>query len=218
MRYFIALLMITAGLSTTAEESGQAESVQGWIGARYKEGCPPNPTIRCLLPGAPKRVIVGSISLDSPAAAAGLQVGDCVTAVGDFEAKSVRSLAAHIRRSKPGQPQVFHVDRDGTPHRINVVVGERRVQRKRSVGLGFEVPSVEVSASLSRLHLNLFNLIRLDGRPQAQWTQVVKTSSRSSESAYYNCRRLFRFSALLFLDVEQESTQPTSSERAPESK
>lgn len=69
MRHFISLLLITAGLSTTA-----AESVQGWIGARYIADCPPNPTIRHVLPGAPMPVIVESISLDSPAAAGGCQL------------------------------------------------------------------------------------------------------------------------------------------------
>lgn len=69
-------------------------------------------------------VRVRAVVEGSPAQAAGLLVGDVVTAVGDTEVGNVGELVGAVRRLKPGDPVEFTVIRGAERVEIPVALGE----------------------------------------------------------------------------------------------
>jgi membrane-associated protease RseP (regulator of RpoE activity) len=106
-------------------------------------------------------VVVGEIAqtLDgatSPAAAAGLQVGDVVIRVGDLENPSPDSLGAFVTRyarDHPGEPLTYVIERDGRRLSFEIVprlVTEEEITKGRiGFTLGAEPLSVPRSAVFS---------------------------------------------------------------------
>jgi membrane-associated protease RseP (regulator of RpoE activity) len=83
--------------------------------------------------GAPKEagVMVGTVEPDSPAAKAGLQVGDIITAVDGEGIGSTRELSRSVRRRKEGEKVKIDVLRDRTPKSLSVTVVERKDREMR---------------------------------------------------------------------------------------
>jgi membrane-associated protease RseP (regulator of RpoE activity) len=77
--------------------------------------------------GAPKDegVLVGSVEADSPAAKAGLEVGDIITAVGGEPVESPRELARLVRR-RAGETLRFEIVRNRSAKTLSVTVGKRK--------------------------------------------------------------------------------------------
>ncbi len=61
----------------------------------------------------------------SPAAKAGLQPGDVVTAINSNEVHSTNGFIATVGNYKPGQTVTMTVRRNGTNHQIHVTLGDR---------------------------------------------------------------------------------------------
>ena len=78
--------------------------------------------------GAPKDagVLVGTVEPDSPAAKAGLQVGDIITAVDGERIESARELSRSVRRRKEGEKIRIDVLRDRSPKSLNATIVERK--------------------------------------------------------------------------------------------
>lgn len=68
---------------------------------------------------------VQAVTAAGPGEAAGLIVGDVVTAIGERRITDVGELASAISRLRPGDPVELTVWRDGTRRRIDVSLGER---------------------------------------------------------------------------------------------
>lgn len=72
-------------------------------------------------PGA----LITDVSADTAASAAGLKVGDVVTAINDNELRSFDELAADIGAHVPGDTVTLTVDRDGETITIDAVLGSK---------------------------------------------------------------------------------------------
>jgi membrane-associated protease RseP (regulator of RpoE activity) len=101
----------------------------GYIGVRPLEM---TPELRTHF-GAPKEagVFVGTVEKDSPAARAGLQVGDIVTSADGEKVERKRDLVRAIRRKKEGDTVKIDLVRDRAPKTLTVTVAEREDSRIR---------------------------------------------------------------------------------------
>ncbi len=101
----------------------------GYIGIRPLEM---TPELRTHF-GAPKEagVFVGTVEKDSPAAKAGLQVGDIVTSADGEKVERKRDLVRTIRRKKEGDTVKIELVRDRAAKTLTVTVAEREDSRVR---------------------------------------------------------------------------------------
>ena len=78
--------------------------------------------------GAPREagVLVAGVEPDSPAARAGIQVGDVITSAEGERIASARDLSAAVRRKKGGEAVKLEVARDGAMRSLSVTVEERK--------------------------------------------------------------------------------------------
>ncbi len=70
-------------------------------------------------------VLVLGVVPDGPAEEAGIRPGDVITNVGDRQVASVEEFLAALRRHRPGERLPVTVQRDGSPLRVELTVGDR---------------------------------------------------------------------------------------------
>ena len=99
-------------------------SPRGYLGVRPMEM---TPDLRVHY-GAPRDagVLIGEVEADSPAAKAGLQVGDIVTAADGEKIESPFDLSRAIRGKKPGDAVKLDILRDKAVKHLSAAVGERK--------------------------------------------------------------------------------------------
>jgi hypothetical protein len=87
--------------------------------------------------GAPKDagVLVGGVEADSPAARAGIEVGDVITSVDGREVSSTGDLSRAVRRKKAGETVEIEFVRGRGTRKVTVTLDERR-GRERTIDLG----------------------------------------------------------------------------------
>jgi putative serine protease PepD len=73
---------------------------------------------------------ISSVEEDSPAAGAGLQEGDVITAVDGEAVTSPADLARRIRSHEPGDQVTIAYSRDGNAAEVQVELGERSTERE----------------------------------------------------------------------------------------
>ena len=81
-------------------------------------------------------VLVGGIEKDSPAAKAGVLVGDIVTAADGDRVDSARDLSRAVRRKKAGETVKLDLSRDRAKKQVTVTVAERKAREIRLGDLG----------------------------------------------------------------------------------
>jgi S1-C subfamily serine protease len=69
-------------------------------------------------------VMLAEVAADSPAAQAGLEAGDIVTAINGSEVASVTDVSATVRAAQPGDTLALTVERDGEALEIEATLGE----------------------------------------------------------------------------------------------
>jgi S1-C subfamily serine protease len=74
---------------------------------------------------AESRALVAEVEPSGPAARAGIEAGDIVTAVSEQEVRGSGDLLSALRRYVPGDRVEVTVLRDGAEERINLRWGER---------------------------------------------------------------------------------------------
>ncbi len=101
-----------------------SRSRHGYIGVRLVEM---TPELRAHY-GAPRDagVLVAGVEPDSPAAKAGVQVGDIITAVDGDRIDSAWELSRAVRRKKAGEALKLEVFRDRATKHLTVTVEERK--------------------------------------------------------------------------------------------
>ena len=88
--------------------------------------------------GTPKDagVLVGSVEADSPAAKAGLKVGDVVTAIDGERVESPRDLSRAVRHKKAGDVVKLDLSRERAKKQLSVTVADRPVKEIQVGDLG----------------------------------------------------------------------------------
>lgn len=87
--------------------------------------------------GAPKDagVLVGGVEKDSPAARAGIEVGDVITSVDGNRVDSTGDVSRAVRRKKGGETVDIEVVRGRAARKMTVTLEERKT-RERTIDLG----------------------------------------------------------------------------------
>jgi membrane-associated protease RseP (regulator of RpoE activity) len=87
--------------------------------------------------GAPKDagVLVGGVEADSPAARAGIEVGDVITSVDGREVSSTGDLSRAVRRKKAGETVEIEFVRGRGTRKVTITLEERK-GRERTIDLG----------------------------------------------------------------------------------
>jgi len=122
-----ALLVVPSWLGaaepTVDETTSDTAPARGFLGVGLEELTPELQTHF----GAPEGsgVLVASVNDDSPAAAAGVRVGDVITAVDGLAVDSTRDLSREIRH-RPGERVAIELYRDGKPRQVTATLGERQ--------------------------------------------------------------------------------------------
>jgi len=81
-------------------------------------------------------VMVGGVEADSPAAKAGIQVGDILTGIDGERIDSVSDLSRAVRRKKAGETVTLDLSRDRGKKQLKVAVAERKPKEIHLSGLG----------------------------------------------------------------------------------
>ena len=129
--------VVFAGTDDVEFENGEPVIVRvgrrGFIGVTLMEI---TPELRVHF-GAPKDagVLVSDVESGTPAAKAGLEVGDVITEIDGKHVESSRDLSRGIRSRKSGETVQLDVVRGRAGRKISVTVEERE-GRERTIGLG----------------------------------------------------------------------------------
>ncbi len=94
--------------------------------------------------------LVAEVVPDSPAAAAGLEVGDVVTHFDGDAVESVRDLTFAVAKRRPGDSVTVAVVRDGKTHELEVDLGNRAVA---TASAGARAPAAQTGESALGLQL-----------------------------------------------------------------
>ncbi|TCZ53657.1 DegQ family serine endoprotease [Roseicella aquatilis] len=105
---------------TQLRENGRVE--RGWLGVSMQKL--DAELASALSVQETKGVLVGGVERDGPAARAGVQAGDVVTAVNDRAIALPRDLAEAVAGVKPGGTVTLHLLRDGKPVTQSVTLGQ----------------------------------------------------------------------------------------------
>lgn len=95
--------------------------VRGWLGVTVQEV--DRDLARSFGMKRPEGALVSRIVPNSPAAEAGLQIGDVILRFGDREVADARALPHMVGRSEPGQRLDLRLLRDGRKQRLPVRIG-----------------------------------------------------------------------------------------------
>jgi serine protease Do len=80
-----------------------------------------------------KGVVITATAPEAPAAKAGIQAGDVVTAIDGTEMRSADKLRRYVANLRPGTTSRFTILRDGKSMEVNVTVEEQNDERLRSI-------------------------------------------------------------------------------------
>ncbi|HEX5003689.1 MAG TPA: M28 family peptidase [Gemmatimonadales bacterium] len=82
-------------------------------------------TIPDMASGDSGGVRISGVSKGSPAEVGGMQGGDVITKIGDYEVPDLVAMTEALRAYKPGDKVIIVVNRDGTERRLDVTLGKR---------------------------------------------------------------------------------------------
>ena len=82
-------------------------------------------TIPDMASGEAGGVKITGVSKGSPAELAGMQGGDMITKIGDYDVTNLEDMTGALRSYKPGDKVVIVVMRDGAEKKLDVTLGKR---------------------------------------------------------------------------------------------
>ncbi len=128
------------GAATEAEpteSAAAAPAARGFLGVGLRNLTPELQTYF----GAPEGsgVLVATVENDSPAAAAGIRVGDVITEVDGLSVGSQRALSREVRH-RPGASVAIEIYRDGEPQRLAATLGSRQARSWSAAAAGGRTP------------------------------------------------------------------------------
>ena len=109
---------VVAWVVSELKENGKV--IRGWLGMSIQKS-------RSSEAEHKNKLLIASMAEDSPAAKAGLKVGDIIERAGDIPLKNPRYFSYRISQKKPGEKIEIEVLRDGNSEPITVEVGEKKL-------------------------------------------------------------------------------------------
>lgn len=85
-------------------------------------------------------VLIDAVTEDGPAAEAGLEYGDLITAIDDVSVSSVQTLSDAINAHAPGDEISITIERDGETEQFDVTLAERQPLFRSGLPGDFERP------------------------------------------------------------------------------
>ena len=131
----LALLALLVGLLTAGSALARTEKPdkpakttesatgQGWLGISMQELSDSMAKALDIKDGG---VLVNSVSKDSPAEKAGLEVGDVIVSFAGQKVEDADELARLVRKQEPGDEVKIGIIRDGKSKDLKVTLGERK--------------------------------------------------------------------------------------------
>jgi serine protease Do len=139
----------------------QNGSVQrGWLGVSIQNVTPDMARALPALRGEARGAIVADITDESPAARAGLQIGDIVLRYGDQDIKEIQDLTRAVADTKAGTTRPVRILRDGREQTVNVRIAalEDTEQPARALARGpGQGGETSATVTLASLGLGLAN-------------------------------------------------------------
>lgn len=129
-------------------------------------------------------VLVGRVDEDSPAAAAGLQVGDILTRFDDEDVTSAGRLGRLVRARDKDDQVTLEYFRDGRAATTTVTLGERR-------RCGFDVSGLVDLEELPRIDFKKLPLIELEEFPALEGLRVLELGGGDWEESAKRLRDAF---------------------------
>lgn len=111
---------LTQSVVAQLRQNGRVE--RGWLGVSMQKIDPELASALSIKES--KGALIGGVEKDGPAAKAGMQPGDVITAVGDRTVALPRDLAEAVAAVKPGGTVTLHLVRDGKPIEQKVTLGQ----------------------------------------------------------------------------------------------
>ncbi len=164
-----------------AQLKEEGRITRGWLGVQIQ---PVTPLIADSLELEDARgALVASVTPESPAAAAGLEVGDVILAFGDAPIDTVRELTRNVALAEPGQSQGLTVWRRGEARTLEVAPGEAPTAQLASAE---PPPAAPVTAEVEVLGLELAALDEAARQaaglaPEAEGVVVVGAKGAAAE-------------------------------------
>jgi S1-C subfamily serine protease len=128
-----AQIFFAASQKVTAEAASQiyaAVDGPGWLGVRIDEVTPEK--AKELKLSAERGALVTAVEDDSPAAKAGLKVGDVITEFDGQRVEGTAALRRMVREVPPGRTVAVTIWRDGQAQSLNVVLSGVRGPRRQA--------------------------------------------------------------------------------------
>jgi serine protease Do len=111
---------LVQGVVAQLQQNGRVE--RGWLGVSMQKL--DNELAGALSIKDAKGTLIGGVERDGPAAKAGVQPGDVITAVGERQVTQPRDLAEAVAAVKPGGSVTLHLLRDGKAIEQKVTLGQ----------------------------------------------------------------------------------------------
>lgn len=143
----------------------------GWLGIRMEEIT--SAKAKELNLPAERGVLVTYVAEDSPAAKAGLKVGDVITDFDGQRLEGTLTLQRLVRETPTGRKVSLSIWRDGRAQSLTAELGSRHSSHSgdhdyfyvNPPDFNFELPSIPAIAPMPRIELGPFNTFRMFGGP-----------------------------------------------------
>jgi regulator of sigma E protease len=115
--------------------------------------------------------VVGKVEAGGPAARAGLQPGDRITALDDVPVRDFRDMSRYVA-DKPGKSVVVHYTRAGQPHMAQLVIASSEEDGHKVGRIGLYSASVPLPTSMMT-HINLSPVQALNAAVHEAWNRTA---------------------------------------------
>ncbi|MFT5447168.1 MAG: serine protease Do [Gammaproteobacteria bacterium] len=170
---------IAADVISALKEDGHVK--RGWMGVNI-QGLSPE-LARSFGLDAPRGALVAGVLAGSPAAGAGIEVGDIIERFDDKEITKMRDLPRAVAATKAGRDVDVKILRNGKPVSLRLNVGNMPVTERQAAAAPASVPANEsLGVRLSALDVEMRSRLGLSASsPGVLITEVAKGSPAARE-------------------------------------
>ncbi len=161
--------------TVTAQLEKNGKVVRGYVGVEAQQITPT--TARAMHLKQNQGALLAGIQPDSPAADAGLQPGDVITAVNNAKVSDPRELAVNVADIQPGDQAHLTVIHDGQTKDVTVKVGKMPNEQTASNGNQSEQHHGQIGLALAPLSPNVRSQLNVPDDTKGAVVQGVRPGS-----------------------------------------